>query len=287
MDINLLGYIPNAEKILGSAGHATSSKESGYEFYQHIKPKEIDTMIKFAKRMKLGSVLDFPYINFCVKNCSRAATHQFVRHRMAAYMQQSLRYTEIDAELKSRDPWFVVPPTIIEKGKSSTVEYIKQQLRAGKVYNRLLKMGIPGEDSRFALPIGTKTHISAAMDTEEVLHIIYQRSCFDAQWEIRKLAYGLYALGRTVYPRIFKDTGPSCITENVCRGREKGRCKNEVKDILLKIDEEIDKRRSGGLDLTPILGYTAPDDLEEEVAKELGIEDINLDHKIVCHVKKY
>ncbi len=288
MKLYLLGYIPDAEKIMGAAAHATASRECAYAFMQHISEAEIEKMIGYAKRMLLSSVLDFPYYVFCFDEVSRSFTHQWVRYRIAAHMQQSLRYVKVDTELK-KEPWFVIPPSIVQKGKEPVVNFIKARLKEAAEYRQYLSAGVPAQDARFALPIGTKTHIATAMDAEALLHAIEQRTCLDAQWEIRGAAYALYAMARLVSPRIFEGAGPSCIRHGICRGRRKEACKADVENKIKRIDELIKKYSNSAearIDLTDIVGYRAPRELEKAVAAELGIEDINLSREIVLYLKK-
>jgi len=290
MRIILLDYLENAEEIMTAGALATRSSKVAAD----IEPteKQIRNMIKWTKEMKLSSVLDFSYYIISIEGVSRSFTHQWVRYRIAAHMQQSLRYVKIDV---SNTDWFVVPPSITMKGAEAVIEYVKNQIEAGKTYLRLLKLGVPPEDARFALPIGVKTHLSSAFDAEEYIHILYQRLCFDAQWEIRTVAYALLLAGLIVHPHIFEGVGPSCIYEGVCRGTGKEKCKEDAVKIIKTLERVADKARYDfnkldpgsflKLDLTDIIGFKAPENLVSEVSERLGFP-VNLDIDVVLEVKK-
>ncbi|MHA1589941.1 MAG: FAD-dependent thymidylate synthase [Candidatus Njordarchaeales archaeon] len=290
MRIVLLDYLEDSEKILTAGALATRSSKSAADI--HPSQEDIRKMIKWTKKMKLSSVLDFPYYIIVIEGVSRSFTHQWVRYRVAAHMQQSLRFVKIDT---SSTNWFVVPPTIVEKGADAVIEYVKSQLRAGETYLKLLEMGIPPEDARFALPIGVKTHISSAFDAEEYIHILYQRMCYDAQWEIRTVANALLVAGLIVHPNIFEGVGPSCIYEGVCRGTRKNVCKKDVEALVKNLSEiaesvrkkfnALDRGEFLRIDLTDVIGYRAPRKVVKDVSERLGMP-INLDIEVILEVRK-
>jgi thymidylate synthase (FAD) len=241
--------------------------------------------------MKLSSVLNFPYYLFGFKGVSRSFTHQWVRYRLAAHMQQSLRYVEI----KPDGQWFVIPLTVLKKGSDAIVDYINHQQKSARQYLDLLKKGVPAEDARFVLPQGTETHISTAMNAEELLHVFCQRCCTEAQWEIRKGAYALATAMMLISPNIFYDLGPYCKQDGICRGGKKGACKPVAEDLLKVLKKIVDSKRDEFdalvpgdeiiIDLTEILGHRVDDKVKEEVEKKLGWKP-NLDYEVKIRVVK-
>jgi len=292
MRIILWDYLKDAEEIMTKGALATRSDKIGPEI--DISEKQISKMMKITKLMKLSSVLDFGYYIVSIEGVSRSFTHQWVRYRIAAHMQQSLRYVKIDT---STTNWFVIPPEITKKGVETIIKYIKSNLNSGRVYLELISRGVPPEDARFALPIGVKTHISSAFDPEELIHIIYQRTCFDAQWEIRAVAYALLLAGLIVHPNIFDGVGPPCIYigEEKCRGSGGGKCMNEAKSIVDKIHSlarqlrqqylELKQNDKLTVDLTDILGYRAPKQLEDEISRVIGSK-VDLSHDVILEIYK-
>ncbi len=290
MEILLMNYLREPEKTLGGAAWATTTEQAGAEF----KPteKQVSEMIKYSKDMRLSSVLDIPFFVFSVKDVSRAFTHQWVRYRIAAHMQQSLRYTKIST---GSFGWFQVPPEISGKGSEALIEYVKSQIRAAETYESLVKRGVPPEDARFALPIGVKTHITTGMNAEELLHVMAQRCCRDAQWEIRSVAYALYAMGMLVAPRIFRGAGAHCISEGVCRGRGKGKCRPYARSMIRKLDALVKRHRKRyerlkkgwfELDLTDVLGHRVPEDVKEDVYEAFDA-DVDVDLPVVLKIRKW
>ncbi|MGQ4891293.1 MAG: FAD-dependent thymidylate synthase [Candidatus Njordarchaeia archaeon] len=290
MRIILLDYAEEAEKLMTMGALATRSKKVSAD----IEPteKQIRNMIKWTKKLQLSSVLDFSYYMFAIEGVSRSFTHQWVRYRIAAHMQQSLRYVKISVD---KPDWFIVPPTITQKGVDAIITYVKNQLKAGETYLKLLEKGVPPEDARFALPIGVKTHLTSVFNAEEFIHIVKQRTCFDAQWEIRTVANVILIAGLIVHPIIFEGLGPHCIYEGVCKGIGNWTCKEDAEKVTKKVyniaeeaRKKFEKLNVGEflkLDLTGELGFKAPAEVVEKVKEELNLP-IDLDIKVVLEVKK-
>ena len=289
MEILMLSHLRDADRLLAAAGWATRSARCGAEY--EPTEKEVRDMVKYSKEMKLSSVLDIPFFVFSIKDVSRAFTHQWVRYRVAAHMQQSLRFVNVGTENLD---WFVVPPSLSKNGAESVMEYINNQKKSAESYKKLIGRGVPVEDARFALPIGTKTHITTAMNCEELLHVMDQRCCTDAQWEIRSVAYTLMAAGLVLAPLLFEGSGPHCVSDGRCRGSGKGRCRGQAEEIIKKIKsrihgktDEYAKMKSGWLeiDLTDILGHRTHEEIKNKVKKELG-RDIELDVPVILKIRK-
>lgn len=287
MRVTLINYFKDAERLTAITAKSTQSLYTPTDLFDILSEEEVkeleEEMLKYAVEHKLSSVLDFPYYIVEIKDVSRSFTHQWVRHRLAAHMQQSLRYVKvlddkaIEIEKYGKDilvsfpPWFVIPPSVLMSKPEAIVKFVKSMYISGKTYVELLKEEIkeerfkkwflvrnkdyiPKEDARFVLPIGTKTFISSAMDAEELLHIIKVRTCMDAQWEIRTAAWTLALLAYITHPRIFYRFGPWCIQER-CRGffiyRDKNCAKNiynlkeELKEAGDLLRKEFENEREG------------------------------------------
>jgi len=66
-------------------------------------------------------------------------------------------------------------------------------------------MGIPREDARFVLPIGTQTRLVMTANFRELRHIIKLRGSKAAQWEVRQVAKRLLEIMREEAPNVFGD----------------------------------------------------------------------------------
>ena len=142
MNVKLIGFTPDPEKIPAMAAKLTHSK---------IKPEDLDKSsdkelkVILEQVMKLGhtSVIEHTSFTFAISDVSRSLTHQLVRHRIASYAQQSQRYVNL------KEPNYVIPPKIasdvkMKKAYEDTMNVIwkqynkKQTDRLCKPYNRLV-----------------------------------------------------------------------------------------------------------------------------------------------------
>ena len=208
MNVKLITYSPNPEKIPAMAAKLTHSK---------TKPEKLDESDDTELNLILNKILDLGHTSviehscftFTISDVSRSLTHQLVRHRIASYAQQSQRYVDF------KEPNFVTPPKI-SKNNNMKKAYDKTMKNIWEEYNNLLELGIPAEDARYVLPNASCTNIIVTMNARSLLNFFELRCCRHAQWEIRKLANKMLAEVKEVAPNIFKNAGPSCKTKGIC-----------------------------------------------------------------------
>lgn len=208
MNVTLIGYTPDPEKIPAMAAKLTHSKTKP-EHLKESSEKELQTILHHVIHLGHTSVIEHTTFTFAISDVSRSLTHQLVRHRIASYAQQSQRYVNLN------EPCFVTPPKIkadkkLEQAYKKTMKIIWDQ------YNNLLEMGIPAEDSRYVLPNATCTNIIVSMNARSLLNFFELRCCQHAQWEIRLLAQKMLMEVKKIAPTIFADAGPMCKTKKIC-----------------------------------------------------------------------
>ncbi len=213
MNVKLIGFTPDPEKIPAMAAMLTHSKSKPADL-QKAPEKNLNAVLEEVLKLGHTSVIEHTNFTFAISDVSRSLTHQLVRHRIASYAQQSQRYVDF------KEPNYVVPPTIA-KNKQMKKAYDETMTIIWEQYNKLLKMGIPAEDSRFILPNAACTNIMVTMNARSLLNFFELRCCQHAQWEIRELANKMLAEVKKVAPTIFKNAGPSCKTKNICPENKK------------------------------------------------------------------
>ena len=57
-----------------------------------------------------------------------------------------------------------------------------------EAYSALVEAGVPKEDARMLLPIGTKVNMTFSMNARSLMHLLDMRLKADAQWEVRELS---------------------------------------------------------------------------------------------------
>jgi thymidylate synthase (FAD) len=213
MNVELIGFTPNPEKLPAMAAKLTHSKTNP-EDLDKSSVKELNAILEQVLSFGHTSVIEHSCFTFAISDVSRSLTHQLVRHRIASYAQQSQRYVDL------KEPNYVTPPKI-EKNKKMKKAYDETMINIWKQYNNLLNLGIPAEDSRFILPNAACTNILVTMNARSLLNFFELRCCQHAQWEIRKLANKMLSEVKKVAPTIFKKAGPACKSKNFCPENKK------------------------------------------------------------------
>jgi thymidylate synthase (FAD) len=187
MRVELLAYTPDPDALCAYAAHICYSTEP----FNAARSPGILRKVRGNGHL---SVLEHASFTFLVEGLSRAASHQLVRHRLASYSQQSLRFTKAE-------PLFVSP---IGHDFSHFYEQAYQE------YERLLADGVHEEDARYVLPQGVASRLVVTMNARELRHFFELRCCLRAQFEIRALAWLMLAKAKAVAPLLFENAGPVC-----------------------------------------------------------------------------
>lgn len=227
MNVKLLEMSQNAISLIYVAcRQCYSEKFAGDVFSDESLSKEKQE--EFVKKIVSSghqSPLEHVKFTFAIEGVSRALTHQLVRHRLASYSQQSMRY------VKEKDFDYIVPSTI-EKNQEAKIEFEKLMEEIQKSYTKLILLmdqdNIKGEaanqDARFVLPQAAETKIVVTMNCRELLHFFQHRCCSRAQWEIRQLANKMLDICAEKLPAVFTGSGAKCETLQYCPEGEKFCC---------------------------------------------------------------
>jgi thymidylate synthase (FAD) len=170
LDVELLSITPEPERVIEQAGRTC---------YLSFDRMEADSHEGFIRRLiKMGheSPLEHAYATFRIRNCSRAMTHQLVRHRLMSVSQQSQRYVAEDGFA------YVVP----ESMPAEWVDDFHEDMKAiQQMYGKWRQRGLRKEDARFVLPNACISEIVVSANFREWRHIFKVRISSKAQWEIR------------------------------------------------------------------------------------------------------
>jgi thymidylate synthase (FAD) len=188
--VTLLAITPDAEKLIEEAGRTC------YLSFDKIGANSASDFIQRLIKMGHDSPLEHACATFRIENCSRAMTHQLVRHRLMSVSQQSQRY--VDEESFS----FVVPQTLPAKDVDefrADMETIRQ------MYKKWRNKGLKREDARFVLPNACTSEIVITANFREWRHIIKIRTSPKAQWEIRIVCMEIFKILKKHAPDCFSD----------------------------------------------------------------------------------
>lgn len=191
-----------------------------YKSEDRITEGSAETLISALCRTGHESVLEHVTLTAHIQ-CSRACSHQLVRHRLAAYSQESMRYCNYG----KRGLQVICPPSIgIEPGEYQWAtpyhdmepsmepltfrqrRWVASNEQSYNEYLEELEEGILPEDARFSLPIATKTEVVATYNLRMWRHLFRERAFNKhAQWEIRNTFTEIYNDLVQRLPAVFGD----------------------------------------------------------------------------------
>ncbi len=213
IQVELIGYIDDIEKIIASSSMSTRRKRPAHEILKEIDLDKAREHIGRVLSYGHEGISEFAFFIFSVSGVSRVLTHQLVRHRMASYLQLSSRH------IKICDFGYVVPPSI-RKNTEAYKKYIFLINKANEIYNNLINLGIPKEDARYVIPCSIKTHIVIGMNARSLNNFFGLRLCEKAQWEIKILAKKMYNLVKDIAPSLFWSIHKPCVIRGFCPQEE-------------------------------------------------------------------
>lgn len=145
------------------------------------------------------------HVSFTAKFiCSRACSHQLVRHRHGSYSQESQRYInyargKFGSEITVIKPFNIESYTAVYDQWVAGVQYIED------TYMKLIHAGVKAQDARSLLPNCTKTELDITMNPRSWREFFNLRCSPHAQDEVRYLAKELLKQLNANYSPLFGD----------------------------------------------------------------------------------
>ena len=127
----------------------------------------------------------------------RAIANELVRHRIAAYSQESTRYCNYKDKIE-----FIYPKNVSDKQLQLIMEACAC---AVTTYQTLIADGATPEVARDVLPLCTKTELIATYNLREWRHILRLRTDKAAHPKMRELMQTLLQFFQGLVPIIFDD----------------------------------------------------------------------------------
>jgi thymidylate synthase (FAD) len=186
-----------------------------------VARKRVEKFIERILSMGHNSVIEHWNVTILVEGISRSLAMQLIRHRLASYSMQSQRYVTVNKMFE-----FVTPPKIAENPK--LLENYQDAMRDSyayysKIYEGLLDNyliegidknkadKLAAEDARYVLPNAITSNIVTTVNMRELMHMMEERLCLRAQWEIRGLFKEIRKELLRDFPFMKKYLGPKCM----------------------------------------------------------------------------
>ena len=231
MQVELLNATENPEELVcRGARNDYMSEWVGDRAFEDVMAGVDGETIDEQKANFLGKLLkrghygpfEHPSATFAIEGMSRSCMAQLTRHRHASFDVQSMRYVSFDdvdpADVEDGE-MVVTPPSATDpewvgrnqQGGQTDEDVVERReevfqssvRRAVEDYQELLDLGMPPEDARFVLPIGTEVNVVVTLNPRSLMHIADMRAAADAQWEIRDLTEQLLDIAAEWCPHTF------------------------------------------------------------------------------------
>lgn len=136
--------------------------------------------------------------------CDRGVSHEIVRHRLAAFCQESTRYCNYGKEGFGSEITVIRPSTF--DTEDSTYRIWQRTCKQAEVaYFDLLNEGCTPQEARSVLPNSLKTEVVMTADIREWRHFCRMRCPAAAHPDMRIVANMLLTLLKQTYPVFFED----------------------------------------------------------------------------------
>ena len=141
-----------------------------------FEEQEKKLMFMLTKR-PISVALEGAVFTFKITGVPRAMTHQIVRHRQMAFGQQSYRVSSCYAD-PVRYPMTLGDKVLnmVEGAEDLMREYTEAVKHVRKVYKSLIEFGIPMEQARCIMPMGTCTKIGVTMRLRDMIEYFNGRT---------------------------------------------------------------------------------------------------------------
>lgn len=134
---------------------------------------------------------------------NRGVTHELVRHRLAAYSQESTRYVNY----KNREMEFITPVWWEASSAEQQQAFLTACQNAEEQYNTLLALGWKPQQAREVLPNALKTEIVITANLRQWRHIFTLRTSKASHPQMVALMQDCLQGFRSLIPVLFDDIG--------------------------------------------------------------------------------
>lgn len=164
-----------------------------YKSEDKIAPGTAEPLIRRILQSDHESTIEHEKVTVVI-TCDRGVTHELVRHRIAAYSQESTRYCNYEAE-RFGSEITVIKPFFLEG--TDEARYLQKRtwlIAMGfteKLYLEMIRLGASPQEARSVLPNSLKTEIVTTFNLREWRHFFRLRCSAKAHPQMRQVAIPL------------------------------------------------------------------------------------------------
>lgn len=165
-----------------------------------------DSWEKFIRAVVLGhgdwSIVEHASVSVDVV-VDRGITHEWVRHRLGAYTQESTRFINYDRKMV---PAFIQPPGLTPDQVHHWMELIQT---SESTYRTLIQSGCTPQIARSVFPTGLASRLIVTYNLRNWRHFFLMRTTREAHPQIRQVTIPLLAEFQSKIPLLFDDIVPN------------------------------------------------------------------------------
>ena len=155
--------------------------------------------------IKRGHEAVLEHCSFTVKFiCDRGVSHEIVRHRLAAYCQESTRYCNYSKDVFGNEIT-VIRPSYMRPGMKDFQIWERAMNACEDAYFDLWDYGCTPQEARSVLPNSLKTEVVMTADIREWRHFLKVRCSPAAHPQMREVALILLEKVHALIPVCFDD----------------------------------------------------------------------------------
>lgn len=170
-----------------------------YKSEDRITPDSARKFVAMILKNGHESVLEHEKVTVRII-CDRGVTHEIVRHRIAAYSQESTRY----CNYRSRGIQVIEPIFFVGDNNKYQI-WMNAMLACEEAYNSLIGAGASAQEARSVLPNSLKTEIVVTYNLREWRHFFRLRCSKKAHPQMREITVPLLGEFKQRIPVIFDD----------------------------------------------------------------------------------
>lgn len=192
------------EEILS---HIERVGRTAYKSEGRICPGSAEKFVKKISDLGHDSVIEHSCATVRVI-CDRGVTHEWVRHRIGSYTQESTRYCNYSKGKFNNEISVIKPVFYGDNGDNIQKRYLiwkKAMESAEKFYLELIESGATPQEARAVLPNSLKTEIVVTMNLRSWKNFFNLRCSQNAHPDIRVLAKMIQHQFSERLPEIFEN----------------------------------------------------------------------------------
>lgn len=174
-----------------------------YKSEEHISEQSAQGFVRRIIASGHHSVIEHASISVRFV-CDRGVTHELVRHRLAAFSQESTRYANYSQD-KFGGEITVIRPLFWPQGTPAHDRWLLAMAQAEEAYLELLRLGAKPQEARSVLPNSLKTEIVMTANLREWRHVINLRASKASHPQMREIILPLLAHFQARLPVVFDD----------------------------------------------------------------------------------